>query len=37
VTSTPENCNKLPKTTTEERDWDTLEKGLDLDPTVKSS
>lgn len=26
VTSTPENCNKLPKTTTEERDWDTLEK-----------
>ncbi|XP_063441861.1 cleavage and polyadenylation specificity factor subunit 1-like [Mytilus trossulus] len=26
VTSTPENCNKLPKTTSEERDWDTLEK-----------
>ncbi|XP_078335129.1 cleavage and polyadenylation specificity factor subunit 1-like isoform X2 [Crassostrea virginica] len=26
VTSTPEICNKLPKTTTEEREWDTIEK-----------
>lgn len=27
VTSAPEFCDKLPKTTSEEREWDTVQKG----------
>lgn len=27
VTSAPEFCDKLPKTTSEDREWDTVQKG----------